>query len=247
MRRTRTSRRPGSTSPTPVSTADALARDGAAEAALVAADELGAPGVLEEAATSTVPCDGDGTSGYRVQAMYVVEVGKPNRYAELLPSLKTWAAGAGTVVNRSAALTGGVRDVRWVHEAGTGACQPVVLNVTVPAGSMAGFGQTISAVQAQGYTSPTRKYLMWADANVLCGIANKYPTTSRARATPTTATTRSTRASTRAAGAARTPWRRTSSSTTSAGSSAPPRTPRPTVTARTSPTACATSTARAWS
>ncbi len=157
-----------------MTTAEAVARDGAAEAAVEAADDLGAPGVLDEAAVATVPCDGDGTSGYRVQAMYVVEVGKPNRYADLLPSLRTWAAGAGTVVNRSAALTGGVRDVRFVHEAGTGACSPVVLNVTVPAGSLADFGKTIGAVQAQGYTSPARKYLMWADANVLCGIANKY-------------------------------------------------------------------------
>ena len=158
----------------PVTTAEAVARDGAAEAAVEAADELGAPGVLDAAAASSVPCDGDGTSGYRVQAMYVVEVGRPNRYAELLPSLRTWAAGTSTVVNRSAALTGGVRDVRFVHEPGTTDCQPVVLNVTVPAGGLAGFGQSISAVQAQGYTNPARKYLMWTDANVLCGVANMY-------------------------------------------------------------------------
>ena len=68
-----------------------------------------------------MPCDGDGTSGFRVQAMYVVEAGKTNRYATLLPSFKLWAAGIDDVVNRSAALTGGVRNIRFVTEAGSGA------------------------------------------------------------------------------------------------------------------------------
>ncbi|WP_336923484.1 hypothetical protein [Aquipuribacter sp. SD81] len=166
---------PGVDVTAPVSTAEALSRDGAGEAAVEAADGLGAPSPVEVATTSTVTCDGDGTSGYRTQAMYVVEVGTANRYAALLPSLRTWAAGVGTVLNRSAALTGGVRDVRFVHEPGTADCQPVVLNVTVPAGALASFDSSIRALQAQGYTDPTRKYLMWTDATVLCGVATMYP------------------------------------------------------------------------
>ncbi|MFC3687165.1 hypothetical protein [Aquipuribacter hungaricus] len=165
---------PGVDVTVPVTTAEALSREGSAEAATDAAQELGAPAVVQAAATPSVRCDGDGRSGYRVQAMYVVEVGKVNRYAELLPSLKTWAAGTDTVVNRSAALTGGVRDVRFVHEPGTTDCQPVVLNVTVPAGGLASFDASIRALQAQGYSDPARKYLMWTDATVLCGIALQY-------------------------------------------------------------------------
>ncbi len=165
---------PGVDVTAPVTTEEAIAREGALESAAEAAAELGAPSPVEAAATPSVPCDGDGTSGYRTQAMYVVEADKPNRYTQLLPSLTAWAAGANEVVNRSAALTGGVRDVRFVHEPGTSDCRPVVLNVTVPAGTLASFGASISAVQAQGYTSPTRKYLMWTDATVLCGIALQY-------------------------------------------------------------------------
>jgi hypothetical protein len=159
-----------------VSTAELRERDGAGLAAYRAAEDLGVPMSAATNATSpTVPCDGDGTSGYRIQAMYVVEAGRTNRFASLLPSFQLWAAGTTDVINRSAALTGGVRDLRFVTEAGSGGCQAKVLNVTVPAGSTASFSATISAVQALGYTAPNRKYLMWTDATSLCGIASLYP------------------------------------------------------------------------
>lgn len=164
----------------PVGTAEARSRTGAEEAAVAAAEDEGVvgattgDGVTAAAAASEVPCDGDGTSGYRVQAMYVVAAGRPNRYSSLVSSIQTWAAGADAVVNRSAALTGGVRSVRYVHAPGTSGCTPSVLNVTVPAGADQGFGATIDAVRAAGYTSPTRKYLMWVDASVLCGVGTMY-------------------------------------------------------------------------
>ncbi|HET7736192.1 MAG TPA: hypothetical protein VFK52_09480, partial [Nocardioidaceae bacterium] len=162
----------------PVSTAELTQREGAGPAAFDAAQDLGVPSVnvATNVADAAVPCDGDGTSGYRIQPMYVVEASKTNRYADLLASFRLWAAGTDDVVNRSAALTGGVRHLRYVTEAGAGGtCVAKVLNVTVPAGANASFGSTISAVQALGYTDPTRKYLMWTDATVLCGVANMYP------------------------------------------------------------------------
>lgn len=172
----------------PVSVAELRQRPGAGPAAYEAAADLGVPTPTTPASTATGPsvsCDGDGTSGYRVQAMYVVEAGKPNRYAALLPSLRTWAAGTDDVVNRSAALTGGVRNIRYVTVAGSGGtCVADVLNVTVPSGAMASFGATASAVQALGYTNPARKYLMWTDATVLCGVASLYTSDGAAQSNP---------------------------------------------------------------
>ena len=160
-----------------VSTAELMGREGASEQAYEAADALGAPSTAAAGATSpAVTCDGDGTSGYRTQAMYVVEAGATNRYASLLGQLKVWAAGTDDVINRSAALTGGVRNVRYVTEAGAdGTCEAKVLNVTVPAGSTSSFGATIQAVQNLGHNLTNRKYLMWVDARVLCGVATVYP------------------------------------------------------------------------
>ena len=171
----------------PVDTAELRQRPGAGPAAYVAAQDLGVAGPVSLASTATnpdVPCDGDGTSGYRVQGMYVVESGHTNRYASLLASLRLWAAGTDDVVNRSAALTGGVRHIRFVTEPGGGGCVANVLNVTVPVGSMASFGATIAAVQALGYASPGRKYLMWTDATVLCGVANMYNNDGASQANP---------------------------------------------------------------
>jgi hypothetical protein len=45
----------------------------------------------------------------------------------------------------------------------------------VPLGATATFGATVSAVTNLGFTSGDRKYLMWVDATVLCGIAQMYP------------------------------------------------------------------------
>jgi len=158
------------------STSELRARKGASAAAVAAAEELGVPSAYATTATApAVACDGDGTTGPRVQAMYVVEASKANRYAALLPSFRLWAAGVDDVVNRTAALTGGVRGVRYVTDlAGDGSCLARVLNVTVPDGSMVSFGSTVQAVQALGYTSPVRKYLMWTDATSLCGVASMY-------------------------------------------------------------------------
>ncbi|RJK92461.1 hypothetical protein [Vallicoccus soli] len=158
----------------PVSTRELQARVGAGPRAVAAANALGVPTATQVGAGSTVTCDGDGAAGYRVQAVYAVEAGRTNRYAALLPSMRTWAAGVDDVVSRSAALTGGTRAFRWVHAPASSGCEASVLNVTVPAGSTASFGGLMTALRAQGLDDPTRKYLVWTDASVLCGVATMY-------------------------------------------------------------------------
>jgi hypothetical protein len=171
----------------PVPTAELKDRVGAGPSALEAAEDLGVASA--PASTATIPdvsCDGDGTSGYRTQAMYVVEAGATNRYASMKSTIQKWAAGVDDVVNRSAALTGGVRHVRYVTEPGGGGCVASVLNVTVPAGAMADFNATINAVRALGYDSPARKYLMWTDTSGkgICGIALMYPNDGATQSNP---------------------------------------------------------------
>ncbi|MFW6868492.1 hypothetical protein ACOACQ_13955 [Nocardioides sp. CPCC 206347] len=176
---------PGVDPTEPVTTAELRAREGGSEGAYAAAEELGVPAPTAAAASSpAVTCEGDGVAGYRVQAMYVVESGRTNRFAALQSSFQLWAAGVDDVVNRSAALTGGVRRVRFVTDPAGGTCVARVLNVTVPAGALSSFNASIAAVQALGYTDPTRKYLMWTDATVLCGVASMYPNDSDGQANP---------------------------------------------------------------
>ncbi|CAI9403101.1 hypothetical protein [Nocardioides sp. T2.26MG-1] len=159
-----------------VPTAVLEARTGAAAAAVEAAQDEGVPVAAQVAAVSDrVPCDGDGTSGYRVQAIYVVTSDRTNRFAAVGDQIKQWASGVSTVFNLSAAKTGGVRDVRFVTVAnGDGTCSPSVLNVTLPPGSFTSFGSTITAMRNAGYTAPNRKYLMWVDGTGQCGIAQTY-------------------------------------------------------------------------
>jgi hypothetical protein len=171
----------------PVSTAELKDRIGAGPNALEAAEDLGV--VSAPASTATTPdvtCDGDGTSGYRTQAMYVVEAGAANRYAAMKSTLQNWAAGVDDVINRSAALTGGVRHLRYVTEPGGGGCVASVLNVTVPAGAMGSFGATMDAVRALGYDNPARKYLMWTDTSGkgICGIALRYTSDADGQSNP---------------------------------------------------------------
>ena len=158
----------------PVTTAELLDREGATGAAAAAAG-AGPVAVAVASSSSTVPCYGDGTSGDRVQALYVVTTDRPNRFATLAPVIREWAAGVDDVINRSAGMSGGVRHVRFVTtRSADGSCQPTVRSVTLPAGSLNSFDATINAMSAAGYTSPARKYLIWSDANVLCGIATLY-------------------------------------------------------------------------
>ncbi len=169
----------------PVSTSELIDREGVGPTVQEAAEDLGLPTTPASSATSPdVPCDGDGSSGYRIQAMYVVEAGKANRFAALRDTMRIWAAGTDDVVNRSAALTGGVRHLRYVTTAGGGGCVADVLNVTVPAGSLASFGSTITAIQALGHTSASRKYMMWTDATSLCGVATMYTSDADSQSNP---------------------------------------------------------------
>jgi hypothetical protein len=141
-----------------------------ASAVLDAAVPAGEPGVSSLARHVAPSCSGTGSDGNRIQVIYAVEEGRTDRYAKLLTSLRSWVADVDDTFAASAERTGGGRRVRWVHQD----CVPVIKHEVLPAGALKGFSDTISALKARGYDSPSRKYLVFADASQLCGIANLY-------------------------------------------------------------------------
>ncbi|RZU49024.1 ricin-type beta-trefoil lectin protein [Krasilnikovia cinnamomea] len=114
-----------------------------------------------------VACAGDGRTGKRVQVLYLHEFGTPSRYPDYLGSMRVWSAGVDAIFDASAAETGGSRHVRFVT---TPQCRVDVAEVQVPEGALASFTASIDALQTLGYNRTDRKYLIFADANVYCGI-----------------------------------------------------------------------------
>jgi len=125
----------------------------------------------EAAAGSAVPCIGDGVSGKRVQAVYAHPADRPNRSAQVVPQIRTWAAETDAVIDRSAQARGARRHVRWVT---TPDCTLDVKVVTLTAQGDDNIANTIAELRARGYARSDRKYLVWMDSTVLCGIASYY-------------------------------------------------------------------------
>jgi hypothetical protein len=123
----------------------------------------GGPGPAA-AAPRPVTCD-DGASGPRVQAVYVVPTGSPNRVAELGPRIREWAAAIDRIVADS---SGGHRSVRWALDAG---CRISVARLQVSGEATSSFGRTIDDLVRAGFNRPDRRYLLWFDAEAYCGIA----------------------------------------------------------------------------
>jgi hypothetical protein len=136
----------------------------------------GAPALIPDAAPGQadfimgahdVACEADGRAGKRVQVLYLHEFGTPSRYTDFLGSMRTWAAGVDEIYDASAAETGGSRHVRFVT---TPQCRVDVAEVQVPEAALESFTGNIGALQTLGYNRTDRKYLIFADTNVYCGI-----------------------------------------------------------------------------
>jgi hypothetical protein len=123
------------------------------------------------AGTPGIACYPDGTSGKRVHALYAVPADRPDRYSQVVPSIRQWAAEMDAVFQSSAGKTGGNRRVRFVTD---GSCDLVVDRVVLSSRGDDTFDNTISELAAQGYNRSDRKYLVWMDSTVLCGIATFY-------------------------------------------------------------------------
>jgi hypothetical protein len=119
--------------------------------------------------TGSIQCTGDGVSGNRVQAVYAYPAGGVDRYAEVAPLIRGWAADVDGEIDASAAETGGTRHVRYVTDTN---CELVVAKVALSAAAVADFPRMERDLAAIGYDRDDRKYLVWVDANEYCGIAD---------------------------------------------------------------------------
>ena len=128
------------------------------------------PAIASVSASALAVCEGDGTSGRRVEVLYVH--GSTSRYAQYLETFRTLAEGVDTIFNESARETGGERHVRYVTETVNGACRPVVRDVQIADSALNAndWAPLLNAVKAAGYTRTDRKYLQFVDATIYCGI-----------------------------------------------------------------------------
>ena len=143
-----------------------------------------------------IACDGDGQSGFRVQVLYVHGSDVDSRNDRFRLSIQGWAGAMDQIFQASAAETGGVRDVRFVHDAN---CQPIVEAVEVSPAGDGNFGATIAELRNQRYNRTDRVYLAFVDTTV--ASARSGTMTGPVAVSTGTTSDRAIRASTRDAGA----------------------------------------------
>jgi hypothetical protein len=119
-----------------------------------------------------VRCYADGSGGRRVLAIYARPSNRPDRYAAVVNSIRTFAAETDEIFNATAGRYGANRHIRFVTDS---ACQLVVDNVVLSPRGDDSLDATMEELAAQGYDDPNRKYMVWMDSTVLCGIAAYYP------------------------------------------------------------------------
>jgi hypothetical protein len=139
--------------------------DPAPAGANVAADAV--PLAFAAGGSPRVQCDGDGSGGARVQVLYAHASDVTDRFDTFANSFRQWAADADRIIRNSATDTGGERHIRFVTD--TNDCRVKVVKVTIDPADDDTLDATIAALQARGWNSPNRKYLVFVDANVLCG------------------------------------------------------------------------------
>ena len=137
------------------------------------------PVVVESSGAQSAPVpstgfacyEGGGTGGARVQLIYAYAADKPDRSATYADSFQAWAAQIDAQFSRSAQETGHIRHVRFVTDA---ACKPKVDVVQLTATGDDSFDETLAELRTKGYNLDNRKYLVWTDATVYCGLGQMH-------------------------------------------------------------------------
>ena len=116
---------------------------------------------------SPFACFGDGRDGFRVQVIYARAADVADHYNQYAASFVAWTARVDQMVADSAAETGGIRRVRFQTDA---SCHLAIDRVVLSAAGDDTFGATMNELHARGYTRTDRKYLVYVDANIYCGL-----------------------------------------------------------------------------
>ena len=123
---------------------------------------------VAEAEARALDCFGTGVNGNRLHAVFVTE-GSPTLQSSDRSAITQGMINVQSIYRSSSRSVADVDLVpRWVH---TPDCEPSIEVVQVPPGSLADFAATIQAVSEQGLNRSDRKYIMWTDSSVYCGIA----------------------------------------------------------------------------
>ena len=141
-----------------------------ATAAQTAADTTPSGGT-SSTGTGVVGCYDDGQAGNRIQVIYAHAADVTDRYSSLSSLFPQWAANADSSFNDSAAQTGGVRHLRFLTDA---SCNLIVDDVQLSTTGDDSMNNTMTELRTLGYTRTDRKYLVWVDATVYCGLATVY-------------------------------------------------------------------------
>jgi hypothetical protein len=134
--------------------------------------DAAAGSVQATAATSSIPCVGYGTAGPRVQAIYAHLTNAASRYAEVAPLIRGWAKQTDDIFDASAGQTAGSRHLRWVHNTH---CTLAVAELALSQTAAVDLNRMMDEMAAAGYNRSDRRYLVWFDTNVLCGVAVNVP------------------------------------------------------------------------
>lgn len=122
-------------------------------------------------------CEGDGTSGKRVEVLYLYNTGKPSRYGTFLLSMRAMLSMVDDVYNDSARRYGESRHIRFVTQANGTSCDIAIREIGLAPGVIGDAGAARAAIEAMGYNKPGRDYLMLGDPKVadsdpdVCGVA----------------------------------------------------------------------------
>jgi hypothetical protein len=127
--------------------------------------------------SGAIICSGDGVTGKRVEVLYMRPADATDRFASIKDALGQYVVRADRQMNASAAETGGSRHWRFVTEPDPAGSAPCVLKITkVDVGSADddSFDSMVTKLRALGYNRADRKYLVFGESNVYCGIGSIY-------------------------------------------------------------------------
>ncbi|MCA1694341.1 MAG: hypothetical protein LC749_06215 [Actinobacteria bacterium] len=124
-----------------------------------------------------IACAGDGTSGYRVEAIYAIAgptSSHPDRYSQVAPLIRSSFAPFVEWQYRTSGENGAEAHLPFVTAADSTGCSLIVRHEALTSTADDSFSNTIAELQARGYNRADRRYMVWMDANILCGIGQVY-------------------------------------------------------------------------
>ena len=113
-------------------------------------------------------CDGNGTDAYRVEALFVRATDTPDRYDVVESTLYHVLRQIDQNLNASALETGGSQHIRFVADS---SCRPIITRVALSPGGDDSFSAMLSELRPMGFNRTDRKYFVFADSGVYCGVA----------------------------------------------------------------------------